>query len=126
MDKNKNQKVDISIGKVDLPKVDYTKYVGKKAKIGSIEVLHGEFGYFLQIKTTPVDVVQFGKEQKEIRASRNFTLGVDKDGKVGWGDTGKLVDFMKLKNVDHPDKLLGREVIIQMDIKDNGSFLSFI
>lgn len=123
---NRNKPVNIPIGKVYLPKVDYTKYVGKKAKIASVETMSGEFGYFLQVKTTPVDVVSFGKEEKEVRASRNFTLGMDKDGKVGWGDTGKLVDFMKSKNVDHPSKLVGREVTIQLDVKKDNSFLSFI
>jgi hypothetical protein len=126
-EKKEVKKVDIKLQKVEVPKVDYVKYVGKKAKIGAVDTCVGEFGYYLQISTTPIDVVPFGKEQKEIRATRIFSLLTDKEGKVGWGETGKLVDLMNLKNVKEPMQLLGKEVVIQMELSKQGrSFLSFI
>jgi hypothetical protein len=128
--KNTDAKVIVPLGRIEIMSIDYSKYAGKKAKIGSVETFNGAFGYYMKITTTTIDVIEGVKgktDDKEIKASRIFSLFTDKNGAVGWGDKGKLVDYMAYKNVKHPDELLGREVTLQMDIKENGkSFLSFI
>lgn len=128
--KNTDTKVIVPMGKIVIQSVDYTKYAGKKAKIGSVETYEGAFGFYLKVTTTTIDVIEGVKgksEDKPIFASRIFSLFTDVNGAVGWGDKGKLVDYMAYKGVKHPDELLGREVTLQMDIKENGkSFLSFI
>lgn len=121
-----NNEVQIKLQEVELPKMDLTKYVGKKERIGQVSTHKGEYGYYLKLTTTTVDVVKFGNEEKTLVASRIFSLHADKDANIGWGKGTQLDEYLKLKGVTHPDALLGKEVTIQLNVKNGTSFLTFI
>lgn len=126
INENKDEKVEIELKKVELPTIDYKEYVGKKNKIALVETLKGSYGYYLKLTSGIIDVKQFGKEEKEIRATRIFGLFEDENGNVGFADGTALGDYLESKGVKTPDELLGLEVIIQVKDKNGKEFLTFI
>lgn len=126
MKEAKETKTDIKIGVVELPKHDYTQYIGKKVLIASVDTYKGQYGYYLKLTSSIVDIVKFGEEEKEITASRIFSLFEDKDGRIGWGNETQLGLFLTSKGVKHPDELLGRECVVQIKDKDGAKFLTLV
>lgn len=121
-------KVRIKTQEIDMPKINLKKFVGKSACIVSVDEMKGKFGYYVEIRTEVLESLNKGKSETiDIQAKRLFSLFEDKDGKIGWGKDTKLGVFLASKGVKHYNDLLGKEVVLQLDIKDNGSeFLSFI
>lgn len=122
--KQEPEPVKIKTQEIELTKIDVTKYIGKKAFVESVNTYKGQFGYYLKMETTTLDEVQFGKETKEIKASRLFSLFEDKNGKVGWGKDTALGLFLKAKRISTPEEMKGKEVIVQ--ITEDGKYLTFI
>lgn len=124
MNKETPEPVKIKTQEIELPKIDLNKYIGKKEIVESVNVFKGNFGYYVKMETSVIDVLQKGKEPLEIRASRIFGLYEDKDGKIGWGKDTKLGLFLTAKRLKHFDDMKGREVTVQLT--DDGKFLTFI
>lgn len=124
--KKEDEKVNVELQRVELPTIDYKEYIGKKSKIADVETLKGTYGYYLKLTSSIIDVKQFGKEEKEIRATRIFGLFEDENGNIGWGEETALGEYMKSKEVENPKALLGLEVTIQVKDKNGKEFLTFI
>ena len=112
---------------IELPKVDITPFVGKKAKIDCIETFEGQHGYYIKVSTESLGTIE-GKDGKlPINASRIFGLQEDKDGQVGWGKDTNLGIFLEKMKAKHYDDLKGMDVMTQSitNKKIRTDFLSF-
>lgn len=130
MEKNKNvnkdQKVDMKVGQIELPKIDVTKHIGKKATIEKADVYSGVFGYYLKIETKIVETIGTGDKKVELRGTRIFGLQQDSKGVTGYGKDTKLGIFMNKMSCNTPKDLIGKEVILQSQTSDSGTdFLTF-
>jgi hypothetical protein len=138
------QPVNIAIkGVVELPQLDVSKYVGRKAKIEKVETFPSkEFGgYFLKVSTAVLDkhpIDQNGKAIKdkegnpvELRATKLLGLTVVKqeDGSevVGWGAKTNTGVFMAKYKAEAPQDLVGKEVQVTSvtSKKDGKDYLTF-
>ena len=114
-------------GEIELPQIDVSKYIGKKAKIEQVTEHTGQYGFYIKIQTVVLDTIEGGKEPIALRASRVFGLQKDAEGKIGWGKDTNLGVFLKKKNVKHYKDLVGLEVVVQTQIskKNQKDYLSF-
>lgn len=113
-------------GEIELPSIDVTKHIGKKAKIVRVTEQEGIHGYFVKLETEILEVITGGKEPINISASRIFGLQEDDKGNIGWGADTKLGLFLKKMKVNHYKDLEGVEVIVQSTTnKDGKDYLSF-
>jgi len=114
-------------GEIELPQIDVSKYIGKKAKIEQVTEHTGQYGFYIKIQTVVLDTIEGGKEPIALRASRVFGLQEDAEGKIGWGKDTNLGVFLKKKNVKHYKDLVGLEVVVQTQIskKNQKDYLSF-
>ena len=117
---------------IELPKIDYTRHIGKKATIESVRTYESEYmgkpTLSLEVKTSVIEIVQnTDGEDVELRAGVRVGLQTDKDGKVGWGKDTKCGKFLLSMNVKHPDELIGKNVTVQLTEpnKDGRRFLTF-
>lgn len=76
-------------------------FIGKDALIESIDERIGQYGFFIVVKTEPVD-----DGGNEIRASKMFGLQQDKEGNWGWGPESKLAVFLNKQGVNHYKELV--------------------
>ncbi len=107
---------------IELPKLDVTKYIGKRAHIETVEECDGEHGYYIKVRTTVLDKAG----EKELRASRIYGLQQDANGQWGWGKETKLGLFLKKMGVSHYNDLVGKEVVVQTQTNKEGQeFLTF-
>lgn len=119
-------KTDIKITReLETPKLDISPYVNVKTKIYRMETAvkmierKGEHvkSHFVTIYTEKLGETPDGDE---ITASKQFGLKEDKDtGEVGWSNIGNLAKFLKSKKVEHPNDLIGIEVITKRSEPDN-------
>ncbi|HUV72591.1 MAG TPA: hypothetical protein VMW25_06310 [Clostridia bacterium] len=114
-------------GEIELPQIDVSKYIGKKAKIEQVTEHTGQYGFYIKIQTVVLDTIEGGKEPIALRASRVFGLQEDAEGKIGWGKDTNLGVFLKKKNVKHYKDLVGLEVVVQTQTskKNQKDYLSF-
>lgn len=125
MEENKDQKVEMDIKEVKMPKLDLEQYVGRKAKIESVDIYQGEFGLYVKMETSTIDVLK-NQDKSEIKARRIFGLVTDDNNSVGWTKDGKLGLFLDKKKISEPKEMIGREVVIQIQTSKKGTeFLSF-
>ena len=111
-----------NVGKIELPKIDVSKYIGTKLKINEVTEHQGVHGYYIKIETTPVDMIG----DKPFCASKILGLHEDASGNIGWSDETALGKFLKRYGVEHYNNLIGKEVIIQKRIgKNETEFLTF-
>jgi hypothetical protein len=111
MTDEKNTKVNILdkvVGQRELPKLDVSKYIGKKATIVSTEEHKGQHGYYVKVVTESLG--KFG--ETDITASRIAGLIEFDDGSIGWGDDSKMSRMLKEFGVSHYTELVGKEVTI--------------
>lgn len=129
MDEKKEDEVSLeNTGEIELPQLDLTPYIGKKAKITAVTEHKGEFGYYVKMQTEVIDkLTEKRKEPLELKASRIFSLQEDEEGNIGWGKETNLGIFLKKKGVKHYKDLVGQEVIVQTitNKKQQRDFLSF-
>lgn len=124
--KTQDKKVNVPIGEIELPKIDVSKYIGKKVKIESADTYEGKFGLYVKVQTRVVDTLGKGDKQIELRGSKIFGLQQDADGIYGYGKDTKLGVFLKKMKVSDVKDLVGKEVILQSQTSDTGTdFLSF-
>ena len=113
-------------GQIELPTINVTKYVGKKAKIATVDECEGNYGYFVKVETAILETIECGENPIEIKASRIFGLQKDSEGKIGWGKVTNLGTFLEKMGVAHYKELVGKEVIMQTVIKkDKKDYLCF-
>lgn len=125
-ERNKPEEIKLKLQEIELPKMDLVQYVGKKEKINKISTLKGQYGPYVRIESTVLDVMTIKGEPHEIRASRNFGIYQDENGNYGWGKDTELGQFLKLKKAKTIEDLKGKEIVIQIQNKDDKQFLSFI
>jgi hypothetical protein len=126
MGKDEENKVNVKLQEVELPKLDIQQYIGRKEQISSVETFKSKYGYYLKVSSTVIEVLKRGGELKELRATRLFPLYEDESGKVGWSKKSALGEFLASKRVSEPRDLVGKQVIVQSTVKDGREFLSFI
>jgi hypothetical protein len=126
MNKNKDEQVKMKlVGGIEVPKLDLQQYIGKEVKIADVQQFNGAFGFYLKIISTPVDIL--GAEKKPVTATKIFSLYTDKEtGETGWGTKSKLSEYLVLKKVSSPEQLIGKSVKVQVEMKDEKEFLSFV
>jgi hypothetical protein len=122
-----DKEVNVTLQKVDMPSIDVSEYVGKKVAIESVTT-HASSkydGYYLRVLSEIVHTID-GDKPVHIRASKILPLYQDKDGAIGWGEKGKTAEFLKYMKVEHPDQLVGKEVILKpTEPKDGIVYLTF-
>jgi hypothetical protein len=111
MAEEKNTKVNILdkvVGQRELPKLDVSVYIGKKAKIVSTEEHKGQHGYYVKVITESLG--EFNGSV--VTASRIVGLIEFDDGTIGWGDDSKMSRMLKEFGVSHYTELVGKEVTL--------------
>lgn len=120
--KTEDKQVDIKVGKIDLPKIDVSKFIGKKSKIVSANIHEGTFGLYVKVLTGVLETVG----QTEIKASKILGLQQDENGTYGYGEGTKLDLFLKKYKCKEVKDLVGKDVILQTTTsKDNVDYLTF-
>lgn len=118
--------VSIPVGKIDLPKIDVSKYIGQKAKIDSALTYEGKFGMYVKVLTKVIDTIGKGDNKIELRGSKILGLQQDSDGIYGYGEGTKLDLFLKKYKCKELKDLVGKEVVLQSQTSDTGTdFLTF-
>jgi hypothetical protein len=126
MDNVKDKKVDLPVGEIDLPKIDVSKHIGKKAKIESADTYEGRYGMYVKVQTKIVETLGRGDKKVELRGSRIFGLQQDEDGIYGYGKDTKFGLFLKKMKCGKVQELVGKEVTLQSQTSDSGTdFLTF-
>jgi len=113
-------KIEVELSEMELPKLDLSKYVGQRGRIASADVYQGQYGPYLLVKTEALDML--GEEP--LCASRIFSLFKDDAGNIGWGKEMKLGKFLLSMKVKEPKQLVGKTVLIQKIVKDDKDFLT--
>lgn len=126
VEKAKDKKVNLPIGEIELPKIDVSKYIGKKATIESADVYEGKFGMYVKVQTKVVDTLGKGEKAVELRGSKIFGLQQDADGIYGYGKETKLGLFLAKMKCTEVRDLVGKTVVLQSQTSDTGTdFLTF-
>lgn len=123
----KETKVNIKLkGEMEVPSLDVQQYIGKKERISSVETMKGDFGYYVKVSSTVLDILKFKDVEKPLVATKIFSLFTDEEGNTGWGTKSMLAEYLALKKVKTPEALVGKEIVIQTSIKNGKEFLTFI
>lgn len=131
----KEEKLDMEVTekleRVETESYDNEQHVGKRVRIERVKTMttdrfknedgSAKKSYYLKVESEPLDVLD-NEQKTEIRASRIFGLIKTEEGKVGWSDKSKLTAFLKSVGADHPDDLVGKEVIVQLTDPDSNGF----
>jgi len=127
MEKQENQRVELNTKEIEMPKIDLTPYVGKKAKIVDAGTYKGNYGYYAKFETAVLDTVEGGKDPVEIKASVIFGLFEDGNGNIGWGKETKLGLFLAKYKAEELNDMVGKEVLIQTKANKEGvEFLTLV
>lgn len=126
MEKTKPEEIKIRLQEIDLPKLDLLQFVGKKDNISKVTTLKGNYGPYLRVEGTVLDTLKGKVSPIEIKASRNFGLYQDANGLYGWGKETDLGLFLALKKCKNTQELVGKEITLQIENKDDKQFLTFI
>lgn len=115
------------VGQMELPQINFSDYNGVKAKVDIVELEKGNFGYYYKVSTQPLTTLGTGENAKPIRASIMLGLYHDKEKDVyGWGDDSKTAQFLKKYDVEKPEELMNKEVLVTVEIKDKKQFLRIV
>lgn len=108
----------------ELPKIDFTKYIGAKAKTDSADIINTKFGIAIRVSAT-ID------KENDVKANTLLSPILDKEtGKYVIGVGTKFDDFLTKKGVDPADigdelveggvvgALIGLDVVAQMGKND--------
>jgi len=124
-----HKEVELKPQKIDLPKIDVSKYVGQKVKIESVNyfenIIKQKKTYYALVSTSVLEVLD-GADPIEIRATKTLGLHIDSEGSIGWGEDTKTGQFLKFMNVENIAELVGKEVTLKTtDPKNGKQFLTF-
>lgn len=123
-EENGAKKVQLSAtGRIVLPKIDLTQYIGKDTRIAAVEELEGDYGYFVRVTSEPVGMIG----ENPLCASVVLGLQEDNNGNIGWGEDTKMDLFLKSKGVNHYNELPGVAVKVQIKTNKQGQqFLTMV
>lgn len=122
-----NPNSSANIGQIELPSFDCKPFIGKQVEINSVELkTDGIYEPYFYVETGVV--TEFGG--KPITATKMLGLQRDANDKLGWGAETQTGLFLKSMNVNHPDELVGKKVILQNKLVTQGknkgkTFLDF-
>lgn len=102
----------------DVIEFEPEEFVGVRTRIDRVEVRNGDFGPYLYVATEPLPEIG-------VRATRLFNLK-EKDGKIVWSKRGHLQAYLNRLGVSHPKDLVGKEVIVQVEVKGDRKYLTFV
>ncbi|MGC9114358.1 MAG: hypothetical protein ACP5IG_04760 [Candidatus Micrarchaeia archaeon] len=111
---------------IELPSLDVSKYVGKKAKIISVtehegQPRDGQKTFYIKVKTEVLgEIKRNNGDPILLQASRIFGLQQDVNGNIGWGANTKLGAFLAKMKVKHYKELIGKEVTIKSQTSSDG------
>lgn len=109
----------LNMKRVELPKIDISKHVGKYADINNVIVFKSTYGNTLKVETEVIETIEReNNEPIEIKATRLFSITQDGDIVVG----SKLDAFLQKMGVEQPAHLIGKKVQLLKNEKD---FLTF-
>ena len=111
------------VGMIDLPKIDLSKYEGKKVPVELVQLEKGEFGYYYKVSSLMLEQIGSGEKKVDIRATTILGLHQSADGKWGWGEGSKTHNFLKKHNVTRPEELKGKDMVITLVKKNDSDFL---
>lgn len=128
------QYADITVNEklqpIELEQYDASQHAGKRVKLERVETkMTDRFkdkegrtkkSFYLRVESEPLDTFtkNDGKEVV-VRASRIFGLQQDAQGVVGWAENSKLSAFLRSLKVEHPEALVGKEVVVLLTDADN-------
>lgn len=129
------EEVDIEVTEkleqVESQAYDNEQHLGKRVKIEKVRTMvtdrfkddagNPKKSYYVKVESEILDIID-NEQKTEVRASRIFGLTKDVEGKLGWSEKSKLFLFLKQLKVDHPDELVGKEVIVQLTDADRDGF----
>jgi hypothetical protein len=107
----RKQKTEVNkMQRKETPKLDVTKYIGRKAQIVSAEIIQSKFGLCLKLDSEAIRLEQGDTlpEGKIFRASLLLGFNKNPDGSCYIGENSALDKFMKSKSVkpsDIPDSI---------------------
>lgn len=84
----------INMERKELPKIDFTQYVGTKTEVDKAEIIETRYGLALKLTSKPLD------EKVDVRASSLYSFNKDDDGSYFIGVGTKLDNFLKTKKLD--------------------------
>ncbi len=113
MEKNNLPNLEVS----ESQSFDTSKYVGMKTKIEKMTINEGSDGTYLKVITEDLG--------DGIRASRLFGLKSDGNGNISISNKSKLFEFMQNKKVDDYRKLIGVDVVVIDETRNNQNWLIF-
>ena len=126
---NKLPEVEIdmeNIPEVEMPKIDVSKYIGKKAKIIVAKVIPTQYGRAIKFESEIIATE--GTDEKPITIKATKLLGLQQNEEGVWGiskDSKAKEFFTKYKLVNHKD-MIGKTIIVQATEPKNGTqFLTF-
>lgn len=112
---------------VEIPKVDVTKYIGKKVKIEKAEIIETQYGRAAKFETEVVATEGTEKNPILIKGSKLLSLQQDENGKWGMSEGSKIYEFFKVWGLKTHKDMIGKFVILQAtEQKNNVQFLTFI
>ena len=114
-------------GEVEMETLDVTPYIGRRVKIASVSEMEGKFGFSVKIVTQVIDKVKLNGKDVDITASKILGLQQGKDQKIGWAKNSNLGAFLDKHKVKHYRELVGKEVIVQSQMKKDSKkeYLTF-
>ena len=136
VEQTKLKEVNISTGTIDMPSIDMTPYIGKKAKIATAKVVESPFidertgkqKMSLYIETESVAVIGEGEKAINLKGTKFFPLYYSDKGDLGWGEKTTTGVFLAKHNSKQIKNLIGKEVTIQIRTskKDNRDYLTIV
>ena len=104
----------------DTQTINHDEYVGKKVKIERMSIESGNYGKYLKVETEPVAKL----DDKDLRVSRIYNL-LEENGQVTFSKTGELQKTLDTHKVEDYRDLIGVEVVILKESKNNKDWLTF-
>jgi len=124
--KQEHEEVIVTAGKIVLPKIDVTQYIGKRLPIEKVTTHKGQHGYYVKIASAIVDTIGNKDRPTELRATRIIGLQEDAQGNIGWGEGTAMDKYLTKMDVAHFTDLVGKEIVVQKRTADTGAeFLTF-
>ena len=104
--------------------IDFQKFDGQKSIITSYEIkdITTKFGKIkvLRLCSDKLSEIETKEGPKPVYASELFNLIADTEGRIGWArnEKGKLYKLLKKHKVDHPSKMIGKQIVIKVTAKE--------
>ena len=135
-EKNTLQEVDIEVGEIEMPSLDMTPYIGKKAEIVSAKVVESPFfddrtgkqKMSVFVETEVIDTIGDGDNAIQIKGTRFLPLYWGADDKLGWGEKTQTGIFLKENKCKTIKDLVGKKVVLQIrkGKKDGKDYLTIV